>query len=258
MILAAAPAMAAEATGAFDYADYAAVLAKHVDGDGLVSYPALKADAKELDGFLDRLAAVELAEFDEWLDADRIALFLNAYNAITLKAIIGHYPIKADGLSAWRFPANSIRQIDGVWDRMKWTIAGRRVALEDIEHRVLRRQFNEPRIHMALVCASLGCPILRDEPYEGARLDDQLADQTRRFLRRPEAFRVDRDRRRVHLSPIFDWFEKDFARYGEGSAGVLSFVAMHVADDDAAWLRDNKVRIKFQDYDWSLNEQPPK
>ena len=141
------------------------------------------------------------------------------------------------------YPKNSIRQISGVWDRLKFTVVGEKMTLEHIEHKILRVRFNEPRIHMALVCAAMGCPPPRNEPYVGDRLDQQLDDQTHRFLGNRDNFRIDRKENVVHLSSIFKWFAEDFVetyaparnlgRHDEEVSAVLNFIARYLDDRDA-------------------------
>jgi hypothetical protein len=139
------------------------------------------------------------------------------------------------------------------------------MTLDEIEHNVLRKEFNEPRIHMALVCAAMGCPPLRTEPYEGAKLDQQLNDQARVFLANPKKFRLDRGQGKVYLSSIFRWFGGDFVKnYGTDKAfpgfspeerAVLNFLSQYLPAGDRDYLLKGKYTIAYLDYDWSLNEQ---
>jgi hypothetical protein len=140
------------------------------------------------------------------------------------------------------------------------------VTLEQIEHEILRAEFDEPRIHMALVCAALSCPPLRWEPYAAERLDVQLEDQTVRFIASPERLRVDRDNGRVELSSIFKWFGDDFVSVYEpqegfegrdsGQRAVLNFVAIHLEGVDREFLDGGEYDVNYLDYDWTLNETP--
>lgn len=251
----------------FTYAMYDEVLRNHVDDRGFVNYRALKQNRAPLDAFVAQMGAVSRPELDGWPESERLAFWINAYNAITLAYIIDHYPIEKGGLiSGALYPANSIRQISGVWDKLSTRVAGEMVTLDAIEHSILRKQFSEPRIHFAIVCASVGCPPLRNEAFVADRLEEQLSDQTRQFLAHPDRFRIDRDAKKVYLSPIFDWFGKDFvpgfspaagafAPHDEKLRAVLNFVAGEVSEADAAYLRNERYRIEFSDYDWSLNEQ---
>jgi len=255
----------AAASRPFDYVGYAAVLSKYVDEQGMVDYAGLKDNVGKLDDFLRAMAAVDAKTYDAWDEPSKIAFWTNAYNALTLKVIVDHYPVKKDLLRGLAFPANSIRQIPGAWDKVQFLVRGEKVTLNHVEHEVLRKQFNEPRIHVALVCAAMSCPRLRNEPYTGAALDAQLADQTRTFLADPEEFRIDREGGTVHLSSIFKWFGGDFVKrhapkegfpgHDDATRAVLHFAAKHLTGDEAAFLGGPDVKIKYLKYDWSLNEQ---
>jgi hypothetical protein len=229
---------------------YAATLQRVVTPEGRVRYAALKADPAGLDAFLASLAAGSPGDLAKLPEADRIAFWINAYNAITLKTIINDYPIHASGFSALRYPASSIRQISGAWSNRDWTVLGTKMSLDDIEHETLRKQFKEPRVHMALVCAAVGCPPLRDEPYEGARLDDQFDDQARRYLAGPAGLQLDAGGHKVVVSSILKWFASDFEKTG----GVRAFLTRYAPDAARAALADEATKITYRDYDWTLNE----
>jgi len=248
----------------WDYAELAAAL-NQVNSAGMVNYGALKENRHDLDEFSRRIAELESDTYSSWGRNEKIAFWINAYNGLTLLAIIENYPIKASLLGSLMYPKNSIRQIAGVWDDLKFTVLGEDVTLDYIEHSVLRKKFNEPRIHMALVCAAKSCPALRQEPFSGSRLDEQLDDQTRRFLKNSMKFRINRTQKVVYLSKIFDWFEKDFMdRYGTDQAyrgqepavnAVLNFVNSYLSHSDRAYLKDTEFEVSYLEYDWSLNEQ---
>jgi hypothetical protein len=256
----AAPSHGQDASAPLAYDGYAGVLEAHVIGEGMVDYRGLWKSPGELEAFVDKIARLPRARFEAWPKKDQIAFLINAYNALTLEAIIDHYPIRARDENA---PKAGIRQIEGVWDRLAFELMGRRVTLNHIEHEMLRKGFDEPRIHMALVCAAKSCPRLRNEPFRGHRLDDQLKDQTRKFLSHPAKFRIDRGRKQVYLSEIFNWFGQDFVKsFGTSSAfegrsekerAVLNFIAKHIKEDDAAYLFKNTYAIRYLPYDWSLN-----
>lgn len=245
LLLLAAPAAAFDRS----HAGYAAVLKAHLRG-GLVDYRALKAAPEPLEKYLAELASIRPSDCDAWPRADKIALWVNAYNAYTIKAILDHYPIKSNWKTSLRYPKNSIRQISGVWDKLKFTVMGRNLTLDEMEHDILRKEFKDPRAHMALVCASLGCPVLREEPYTGAALDAQLDDQARRFLAAPDKFRLDREKGRAYFSPIFKWFTEDF------EPSPAAFMARYVPAGDKAFLEAGKFKTEWLDYDWTLNETP--
>lgn len=248
----------------FSYQNYAEALKTFVNDVGMVNYKGLKANSKALDAFLAALGALDPKVFAAWSEKEKIAFWINAYNACTLKAIIANYPIRASVVGSLRFPGNSIRQISGVWSALQFRVMGEEITLDTIEHKRLRAQFNEPRIHMALVCAAMSCPPLRNEPYVADRLDAQLDDQTKRFLATPTKLRIDRDKGVVHLSAIFKWFGDDFvktfgtdrpARHGESVRAVLNIVGRSLARKDADYLAEGQFDVDYLDYDWSLNEQ---
>ncbi|MFC1600802.1 DUF547 domain-containing protein [Candidatus Sumerlaeota bacterium] len=258
------PGVAEAGAKVFDYSAYARVLKRHVDELGMVNYRALQKEPQDLGLFLDAAAKLRPAVFAKWDDGDKIALYCNVYNANTLKAILDHYPIKAAGLASWRFPASSIRQIPGVWDKLKFELMGSKVTLEHVEHEILRKQFREPRIHMALVCAAKGCPPLRQEPFTGARLDEQLDDQARRYLNSASGLQLKRDEGGLYVSRIFQWFADDFTKarptrrfsgYPEKQRAVLAFIVRYGDKSVGEFLGAKQRSINYVEYDWSLNEQ---
>lgn len=246
------------------YAAYERTLAAHVDDSGMVDYGGLDENRGDLDAFVAMLGGLDSRVLDSRSAEDRIALWINAYNALTLAAVIDHYPIQSRLFRGFLYPKNSIRQIPGVWTDLQWTVAGQSYTLDAIEHEVLRERFSEPRIHAALVCAAMGCPPLRNEPYTGEKLSEQLDDQMRRFLSNPKKFRIDRQGGTVYLSPIFEWFGKDFVGTysSDGFDGhsaveraVLNAVSNFVSPEDRAYLVDERYSVQYLDYDWTLNEQ---
>jgi hypothetical protein len=242
---------------------YATLLAAYVDEQGRVDYAGIKARRNLLDEYTAALAALDAKALAAADEADQIALWINAYNAYTLQVIVDHYPIDVQETSD--FPSNSIQQIPSVWDAFTFDVAGDLRSLNQIEHDVLRKRFNEPRIHMALVCAAIACPPLRGEPYTGERLDEQFDDQSRQFLALERNLRIDGLKGNVYLSSIFDWFAEDFAGLvdiedipGDHDAreqGILKFVSRYVSDEDRKYVLSGTYAVSFVDYDWRLNEQ---
>ena len=141
---------------------------------------------------------------------------------------------------------------------------GQNLTLGHIEHKILRVEFDEPRIHMAMVCAAMGCPPLRNEPYTGDKLQEQLDDQTRRFLANAEKFKIERTKKSIYLSPIFKWFADDFikkygpqkniGRHSKKDSAVLNFIASYLENTQKDYVLTGKYKIKYLKYDWSLNE----
>lgn len=227
--------------------------------DGLVDYKALKADPDALDRYLSAVAAVPKATFTSWSTPQQLAFLINLYNAATLKLITAHYPVQSI-----KDIGNFLR---GPWDRPVVVLFGDKVTLNHLEHDLIRREYHEPRIHMALVCAAKGCPRLRSEAYVGARLDEQLDDQSTLYLRSPAGLRIERSAARVYLSAIFKWYGEDFAdgyaeavkggNFDQAERGSLGFVHKHVKPVDQVYLAAGHYRLGYLDYDWSLNEMEP-
>ncbi len=262
----AAGMLAANAAGALDYGPYNEVLQTYVNERGMVDYKALKANPGQLNAFLDNAATLERSTYESWSDDAKIAFWINAYNAYTLKAIIEHYPIEAGLIGGLRFPDNSIRQIDGVWTGLEWEVMGEMLTLDAMEHEILRKEFkDEPRVHAALVCAAMSCPPLRREAFTGEQLDAQLDNQMREWMSHPDKFAIDRESNVVHLSKIFQWFGRDFLngyatetefqQFSSSQRAVLNAVAEALPDEQATYLREGDYTIEYLPYDWSLNEQ---
>ena len=231
----------------------------------MVNYAALKKERRKLDSFTDSFSHLKKENYEKWPIKEQIAFWINAYNSLTLKAIIDHYPVKASFIGSIRFPKNSIRQISGVWSDLKFKVMRKQLTLNDIEHTILRKKYNEPGIHMALVCAAMGCPLLRREPYTGKKLDGQLDDQAGRFLSSEKKIRIDHKKEKIYLSPIFKWFGKDFIKkyyskkrfteYNKTDNSLLNFISPHISKEDINKISKKEYDIKFLNYDWSLNEQ---
>lgn len=237
----AAGAPAARAAGPEPlHASYDALLKARVKG-GLVDYAGLKADRKPLDLYLSRLAKIAEPEFNGWSRDEQLAFLINLYNATTLRLIVDRYPVK------------SIKDIGGLlkgpWSQPVVRLFGGERTLNDLEHKLIRPRYKEPRVHFALVCAARGCPPLREEAYVAARLAEQLDDQGRRFLGTPAKNRVEDST--LRLSPIFKWYAGDFAAEKGGVVGV----AKRYLPADAASRVPDDARVAYTDYDWSLNDQ---
>lgn len=212
--------------------------------DGRVDYAGLKANRAGLDGYLNEVAAVPLREFQSWNTNQQLAFLINLYNAETLQLIVDNYPV------------DSIKDIGGFftkpWDLKCVSLFGKTITLNTIEHGMIRKNYQEPRIHFALVCAARGCPPLRSEAYVAERLDAQLDEQALTFLSTPEKNRIDLDKKTLYLSPIFKWYGDDFQKY---SRGVQYFVSHYYPKANERALRDGAYTIYYTDYDWSLNDQ---
>lgn len=237
---------------AFDHRTWDSLLERHVRsiGGGVatqVDYAGMARERAALKDYLDTLAAVKEANFRRWPKNERLAFLINAYNAWTVELV----------LTAWP-RVDSIKDLGSLlaspWKMSFIPLLGRTRSLDDIEHKLIRTKgvFDEPRIHFAVNCASVGCPALRTEAYTAKKLDTQLADATRRFL-------GDRSRNRLtdgrlEVSSIFKWYGDDFERVG----GLRAFLAdqgevLGLTNAERQALRDRSLKIAFLDYDWRLN-----
>lgn len=224
---------------------YDRLLKTHVNPAGLVDYRAMAKDRASLDAYTSYLAALPPATYASWSEPEKMAMWINAYNAYTLAAILDAYPIKR---TTFVHPKNSIRQIKGVWDRTPRTVMGNGITLDAMEHQRLRKDWKEPRIHMAIVCASIGCPVLRPEAFRGDKLETQLAEQTRAFFQNRRNFIAEPKKNTVHLSKLFEWFSEDFGN-------IADFAAPYVGPETASFMKRGGYKTKYIKYDWSLNEQ---
>jgi hypothetical protein len=237
-------ALSAAPAAAFDHTHplFDRVL-KRYSKNALVDYATLKANPADLNRYLDGLAAVPESEFNRWSREEQIAYLINLYNASTLRLVIDHYPLK------------SIKEIGsivrGPFDQKVVRLFGRTTSPGDLEKDYLRRRYQEPRIHFAIVCASRGCAPLRSEAYTAGKLDQQLDDQARKFMATPGKNRVDLPAGVVYLSPVFKWFKEDFVRK---SGSVLAFAKDYFPPDTARRLAGGRFKIEYTNYDWSLNE----
>ena len=228
---------------AFDHTHPAweALLRKHVvllDGGkaSQMNYSAIAAERAAVREYLQSLSRVGEAEFNGWSSAEQVAFLINAYNAYTVEKILTRYP---DIRSIWDFG----KVFGNPFRDEFFTLLGARMSLDGIEHGILRKRYREPRIHYAVNCASIGCPMLREEAYVAARLDEQLEQQARRFLsdRTRNRFRDGR----LEVSKIFDWYKEDFEPREEYFARYAGALGMPPGASP---------RLVFLDYDWALND----
>jgi hypothetical protein len=241
------PALAltlAAALPAVDHSSFDALLRSHV-AEGLVDYDAL-ARRPEFRAYLDTLAAADASRLGEH---ERLAFWINVYNAFTIEQVNRHG--ERDSIRNIRRTLGLL-PLKGPWSERMVRAAGRELTLDEVEHEIVRKEFREPRIHFALVCAALSCPPLRSEAYSGARLDEQLDDQARAFLlRSPALNRVDVAAGTLWLSPIFVWYRDDF---GGSDAELARFVARYFPEGkERELLLSGRFRLRETDYDWTLN-----
>lgn len=249
------------------YSSYSKILDKYVDLRGRVDYLKLKENHLDLDSFVESLKKLSKTEFDSWEEKEKIALWVNAYNALTLKVVVDNYPIKPSALKSAAFPSNSIRQIVGAWTGFKHEVMGRSLTLDEIANTILRNDFKEPRFHLAVCPAAVGAAMLRREVYLGTSLDSQLASQAKYFFIDPAKFYLDQEGKQVLISPIFDWYASDFVklypelpqfkRYSKEVSAILQFVTTYLAEDEAGYIKTRPLKVSFLEFDWNLNDQEP-
>ncbi len=248
----------------FSHADLDELLAMYVDDRGRVDYEGLRRDRTRLDRVLVANAETSPDSHPERFPTPDhvLAYWLNAYNAAAIGFVIDAYPIA------------SVREVRPLWGLRvpagagfflkRAALGGRTASLYGLENVVIRRRFPDPRIHFALNCASIGCPRLPRTAFDGARLEQQLRDETRRFLAERRNLEVDLDAQVVTLSSIFSWYEQDFvdhaiAKHPSHAPTLLGYVEATLAElgspgaETLARCRD--CRVAFRPYDWGLNDQ---
>jgi YHS domain-containing protein len=220
---------------------------KHVDPDGMVNYAAWKASETDRAALKQYLAALSQADPEAKTTKEgNLAFWINAYNALTVHGILEVYPTSSI--------RNHTAKVLGynIWKDLLLPVGDKKYSLDAIEHQVLRK-LGEPRIHFAIVCASIGCPRLRNEAYTPAKFEAQLADNTRDFFGRQRNLQVDSANRRVQVSSILDWFGKDFAPTPQKALATL---ADYMPDEATKRLvAGEDFSVSHLDYDWSLNTQ---
>lgn len=219
-----------------------------------VDYAGFNASKASLNTYLATLASVSQATFDGWDNHTQLAFLINAYNAYTINFILTRYP-----------DLDSIRDLGGFfsspWKQEIAPLLGDTRTLDEIEHTLIRggNKYNEPRIHFAVNCASIGCPALREEAYLGSELDAQLDDQTIRFLSDPSRNYMKGDT--LYISKIFDWYGDDFSTGWKGANSLNDFLllyknALKLSESQQKQLVDDEADVKFLDYNWLLNSKP--
>ena len=252
---------------AFDhgYAAWNALLAKHVvlrEGGkaSQLDYAGMARDRAALKAWLASLEAVTEAQFAAWSKPERMAFLVNAYNGFTVELILTQYPRH-----------KSIRDYGSVftnaWKQKFFRLFGREQTLDAVEHEMLRAPgaYEDVRLHFAVNCASIGCPMLREEAYVAARLDAQLEQQAQRFLSDRSRNRYDAQRGALELSRIFDWYGKDWDKGWRGVAGgapvtsLAAWLGRHAAlladsAEQRQLVAEGRATIRFIEYDWALND----
>ncbi len=255
-------ALAPRAFGqAFDHshAAWSALLKKHVvplqgGRASQVRYAAFATDRDALKAYLATLSAVDSATFDGWPAAQRMAFLINAYNAFTVELILTRYP-----------KLESIKDLGSLlsspWKPKIVPLLGTQLSLDNIEHDMLRKRgsYDDPRVHFAVNCASIGCPALREEAFVAERLEAQLDEQAARFMSDRSRNRWNTASQKVEVNKIFDWFGEDFRLGLKGVTSLNVFLARHAdrladAPADRERIRGGQASVAYLDYDWKLND----
>ena len=231
---------------------YTAILQDHVDDQGLVDYQALR-DDNRLDTYLDQISKIDPESIND--RDERIAFWLNAYNAYTLQVIRDAYPLKSiNELHTGGLYLGMVKKTT-IWHKDILTINGQKTNFFAIELDRLGKELKEEKAHFALVCASISCPPLRREAYEGYKLRAQLEDQARIFLTDSTKNAFNLDNKVAELSKIFDWYKADF---GGSKQQTLEYIIPYAPESVATAImtEPRKWRVRYLEYDWSLNKQP--
>jgi hypothetical protein len=227
--------------------------------DGEVYYRALKSDRARLDTYVASLAAAPVAQQPR---DTQLAFWLNAYNAFVLRTVIDHYPIQ--GRSA-DYPAKSIRQIPGAFDRLPHRVGGKTLTLDQIEQTVLP-EFHDPRVYFALGRGAHGSGRLRSEPFAGAKLEAQLTETANECITRAQCVHIAREANNVEANAIFSWREKEFAAAYAGGGistfanrapierAILAFVSPKLLTTEREFLAANTFQVIYKPFDWTLND----
>lgn len=217
-----------------------ALLKKHVDVNGGVNYKAFKNNATALNDYLVEMMIDPPTR--DWNDNEKLTYWINVYNALTIQLVLKYYPVESikDIGSSIQIPF-----VNTPWDIECFEIEdGKELSLNNIEHGIIRKDFEEPRIHFALVCAAVSCPKLLNEAYDASRLDAQLTTQTKAFLANPDKNKISTDR--LELSKLFSWYGGDFRKNGTLVDFLNQYTDINISQ---------KAKTSFLNYDWSLNEQ---
>jgi hypothetical protein len=220
----------------------------------VLRYGAMQAERTRLQAYLVALSAVAPSTYDRWSRAEQLAFLINAYNAFTVELVLTRYP-----------DLKSIKDLGSLlrnpWKRVFFQLLGRQQSLDDVEHGLIRAPgvFDDPRIHFAVVCASIGCPMLRDEAYVAERLDAQLDDGLRRFLGDRARNRFDVATGTLWVSKIFDWYRSDFEKGHKAIGSLQDLFARHAdvlgsTPQEQADLKAGRYKLAHLEYDWALND----
>ena len=237
-----------EGTAGFDHGTWDEILSKYaLDNGRRFDYAGLEKEEGALATYLDSLADVDL---ESLRGPELEALFINAYNAYTVRTILDRVSENGDS------EIESIRDIEDVFTREVHVVGGFRLSLDNIEHNILRPTFRDPRLHFAVNCASISCPPLPPDAFEGDRVEEQLESAARNALGNPDYVSVEANA--LLLTKILEWYGSDFVNpeYPGSEQSLPAFVSKYATEDVRRFLQERKdqVEIRFRDYDWRLNK----
>ncbi|MFD2037309.1 DUF547 domain-containing protein [Belliella marina] len=231
--------LGAEATKAPSHQGFDALLRKHVSPSGVVDYKGFIEDKAKLDDYCDLLSK-NAPDRKTWKKEEQLAYWINAYNAFTIKLITDNYPVES---IQDLHPKIKIPLVNTVWHIKFFKIGGQDANLDEIEHKVLRKEFDEPRIHFAINCASFSCPPLLNEAFAAEKVDAQLDKVAKSFVNDPKRNKISADK--IEISKIFSWFKGDFTKNGSLIDYLNKYSKVKI---------NPKAKVSHLDYDWSLNE----
>ncbi len=217
-------------------------------------YAVIQARPEALRTYLASVSAVTAQDYAGWTRPQQLVFLINAYNAYTVELILTRYPELKSIKDLGSF-------VQSPWKKKFFRLLGQERSLDEVEHQMIRSPgaFDDPRIHVAVVCASIGCPMLRNEAFVAERLDAQLDDAMRRFLSDRSRNRHDAATGTLGVSKIFDWYRKDFEQGHQGVDSLQTLFARHAAQLGAtpqaqAEIRSGRYKLSHLDYDWALND----
>ncbi len=247
----------------------AGILKSFVSENGMVDYKTLSRKRLELKSLFDDFDELDPNEYNKWSKEDKMALWINVYNIQMLDIIARNYPVKPiSRFHSVLWGPSSVRHIEGKWTKYKFLVMDEVFTLSEIEQRFFRKEFQEPRVFLALTRASLSSPPLRNEPYYGYKLHKQLDDQVRKFLSSPLAFGIDKEKGKVYLSALFqktDYGGQFVGKYGTDKkfkqketeiAAVLNFISNYVSEEVKSYLELGNYAVQFIGYNWTINDAP--
>jgi len=253
-------------TGSTIFTEYAEMLKTHVHEDGRVDYGALRRRRLDLKPLLMKLGDLDPNAYQKWPREEKLAFWINAYNLKMLDIITRNYPIQSSWWLRLTWPPDDLRHIQGIWTDFKLVVMDEEFTLSEVERRLFRKTFDDPRAYLALTYASQSSPILCRQPYQGSDLDRQLDEQVRQFLSSPRGVQIDRRGLVVRLSALFKptWRGKEFVRrYGTDkkfktcdpeTRAVLNFLSGYLPRDDVYFLEVENYTIEYMNFDWRLND----